>query len=321
MADSLETRTVQAEVEVREDGDSATIVGHAATFNQPYRVGYFTERLASDAFKRTLANNPDVRLLINHDGVPIGRTKSGTLTLDTDDRGLTVSAPLDMANPRVQEVTSALKRGDIDQMSFAFRVPSGGDTWDYSGDSPLRTVREASLSGGDVSIVTYPANENASVALRAAEARSANMTLIDAMLTELHAGRAINQRHLRAALADLGIRTVGDSFNDTESALRDALQQHFGGSDGDEPFDLWVQDAGTSWVVFQSYGDAGPGKGMWRMNYAASNGSITLSGDPEQVTTETSYLPVQTNSAPAVAGIPSDLAARIAEAASLRRKA
>ena len=194
----FETRTVTAQVEYRDDAEGPTIIGHAATFNQPYQVGYFTETIHPDAFKRTLAGNPDVRLLVDHEGTPLARTKSGTLQLGTDAHGLTVRAALDMSNPKAAELVSAMKRGDIDQMSFAFRVPKGGDEWDDS--MSQRTIREASLSGGDVSVVTYPANENATVALRHRESREAHAVLAHAFIDALLEGRAIDTGRLTRVL-------------------------------------------------------------------------------------------------------------------------
>ena len=321
MADSYETRTVTAEVEFREDSDGPVIVGHAATFNQPYRIGFFTEQIHRDAFKRTLASSPDVRLLVDHEGQPLARTKSGTLTLGTDETGLTVRAQLDASDPDVQRLVPKMRRGDMDQMSFAFRVPTGGDTWDYSGTSPVRTVREANLSGGDVSIVTYPANENASVALRHREARDAHYTLAVAMLDELRAGRDIDRCQLSEVLGEFGVdlrqkRTVGDSFNDTQDALRDAIQARFGGDDGDEPYDCWVRDAGDDWVVFQSYGDSGPGIGTWRMSYTVTDGTTVLDGDPVKVAVETTYTVVSEQNSTR----PADLALREAQRLAARRR-
>jgi len=296
MADRpLEQRTVTAQVEYRDDEQGPMIVGHAATFDQPYQVGFFTETIHPEAFKRTLSLSPDVRLLVDHEGQPLARTKSGTLELGTDSRGLTVRATLDPSDPDVQRLIPKMRRGDLDQMSFAFSVPRGGDAWDFTSDMPQRTVREASLAGGDVSIVTYPANENASVALRHRESRDAHATYLHALIEELREGRRIRSDRLQRALDEIGapqIRSVGDSFNDTQQALRDALQKAFGGDDGDECCDLWVQDAGPDWVVWTAYGDAGPGVGTWRDGYSLDGEVVTLAGAPVKVQAETTYVPV-----------------------------
>lgn len=94
-------------------------------------------------------------------------------------------------------------------------------------------------------------------------------------------------------------RAAVGSFNDTQRALYTALQTAFGGDDGDECFDLWIEDFGTDWVVWNAYGDAGPGIGTWRAGYTADgDGTVTLTGEPVQVTIETNYVPVQRSENP-----------------------
>jgi len=340
MADSpIETRRNVLEVaEIRETDTGFHLDGLASTYNQAYPVGYFDERVAKGAFDRTMRSSPDVRLLVDHEGQPLGRTSSGTLTLDAaNDRGYRAQSDLEPSDPDVQRLAPKMKRGDLNQMSFAFRVPSGGDEWDYTGDRPMRTLKEINMQGGDVSIVTYPANPGTMASLRADRGQQeASWVLADAMLRDVRGGRTFdkaNLRHLHEALDGLGLvlsdvpdiealrhqRTVGDSMNDTQSALSDAIQAKFGGDDGDEPFDLWVRDAGDDWVVFQSYGDAGPGAGTWRIGYTVADGAVSLVGDAEQVTAETTYTPVQQNSADA--GRPSNLALRLSQAEAARRSA
>src|ERR1035437_9561901 len=100
-------------LEVREGSDALTLTGYASTFEQPYDMGWYAETVNSGAFKRTLGQSPDVRLLINHAGLPLARTASGTLTLDTDSRGLHVSATLDPSDPDVASLVPKMKRGDL----------------------------------------------------------------------------------------------------------------------------------------------------------------------------------------------------------------
>jgi HK97 family phage prohead protease len=190
----FETRTVSAQIELREENEAPTLIGHAATFNDPYDVGWFRESIHPEAFSRTLKNNADVRLLIDHEGQPLARTKSGTLILGTDSKGLTVEARLDPTDPDVQRLIPKMRRGDMDQMSFAFRVPAGGDTMDHVSDPPHRTIREANLNGGDVSIVTYPANANADAQIRARDERDSALVLIRSMLTEIEDGARFDER-------------------------------------------------------------------------------------------------------------------------------
>lgn len=146
-------------IEIRSDSSSDDLVieGYAATFDTPYDVAGgppygWSEVIASGAFTKTLHERDDVRLLANHEGIPAARTKSGTLELTQDDIGLHVSATLDRSNPTVAELASALERGDLDEMSFAFSVVRQ----EWSPDYETRRILEVKLY--DVSLVTYPAN-------------------------------------------------------------------------------------------------------------------------------------------------------------------
>lgn len=138
--------------------------GHASVFDHPYEVhdrfGTFTETITRNAFSRTLSRGPDVFFYINHAGLPIARTASGTMRLSTDERGLYVEADLEPRDPDVQSVQYKLERGDMTDMSFAFRVPENGDTW--NDDATARQINEVNLHHGDVSIVTVGANPAAS---------------------------------------------------------------------------------------------------------------------------------------------------------------
>jgi HK97 family phage prohead protease len=146
-----------ARVELRAEDGVPVLDGYATVYDYPYDVaggpelGGFTEVIARGAAAKS-AQEADVRLLVNHDGVPLARTKSKTLHLESDDIGLRVRAELDPANPVVQELRSAMDRGDVDEMSFAFRAVRN----EWSSDYTLRTISEVKLF--DVSVVTYPAN-------------------------------------------------------------------------------------------------------------------------------------------------------------------
>lgn len=161
---TVERRMAATVLEFRDDdADGITLAGYASTFDDPYDMGWYTETVDAGAFKRTLGRKPDVRLLVNHADLPLARTASGTLTLDTDKRGLRVSAQLDPSDPDVARLVPKMRRGDLNQMSFAFRVDS--DVWED--DMSKRTLRELDLNNGDVSVVSFPANPNTSAGLRA----------------------------------------------------------------------------------------------------------------------------------------------------------
>lgn len=160
-----ERRTVPIEIEVRKDDEGKDAFrGHAAVFNRKANIGgYFLEEVAPEAFNKTI-KEADVRLLMNHNpDLVMARNRSGTLRLSVDDVGLVSDADLDRRQTYTNDAAIAMERGDVNQMSFGFRVVA--DDWDYdSHDLPLRTIREAELF--DVSLVTYPAYVETDAALR-----------------------------------------------------------------------------------------------------------------------------------------------------------
>ncbi len=90
----IERRTFTVrDIETRQAEDGTMrLSGYAAVFNDSSVPLPFVERIAPGAFRKTLTETPDVRLLINHEGLPLARTKNGTLTLREDERGLWMDA-------------------------------------------------------------------------------------------------------------------------------------------------------------------------------------------------------------------------------------
>jgi|TARA_R110000868_G_scaffold91417_1_gene253505 uncharacterized protein len=160
----IEMRSAPAEV--RLENDTIKVSGYASVFSEETNIGgMFREVIAPGAFKAAIGRD-DVRFLVNHDGLPLARTKSGTLILKEDNRGLYMETELDATDPDVQQIVPKMKRGDLDKMSFAFRATK--QDWDESGDIPLRTIREAELF--DVSIVNDPAYPGTEIGLRCFDA-------------------------------------------------------------------------------------------------------------------------------------------------------
>lgn len=159
--DENETRRIAySDLEIRASDDGTKIVGYAAVFDSPSEPMPFTEYVRSGAFSKTLNDGADVRLLIDHKGIPLARTKSGTLRLEEDDIGLRIETDLDPMNPDAARLISAMKRGDMSQMSFAFRTVK--DSW--NNDRSIRELKEVQLY--DVSVVTFPAYEETVAELR-----------------------------------------------------------------------------------------------------------------------------------------------------------
>jgi HK97 family phage prohead protease len=209
LRDSPERRGIAAsEFEFRSgSGNSLTLTGYASMFGNAYTVmggppfGW-DEVVDQRAFDRTLAEKPDLHLLINHEGMPLARTKSGTLRLSADSRGLLVEADLDQRDPDVQRLATKMERGDMDEMSFAFRVKD--DKW--NDDETRRTLTEVSLHKGDVSVVNWGANPATSASIRSMR------EVLDALA----------EAELDQALTEL--RAAGDDVLARVEAARDVLR-------------------------------------------------------------------------------------------------
>ncbi len=157
-------------METREGQPVVGVRGYAAVYSTlSENLGGFREEIAPGTFARVLGKNPDVRLTLNHDhNVVLARTKSGTLRLAADERGLLMDAP-ELPNTQAgRDVAEMIRRGDVSQMSFAFR--NAVDKWEERAIDgqrvPVRTLTDFDLV--DVAVVTYPAYEATSVALRCA---------------------------------------------------------------------------------------------------------------------------------------------------------
>jgi hypothetical protein len=159
-------RRASGPFEMRQEEDSVRVVGHAAVFNQETDIGgFFREVIRPGAFAKVIGRD-DVPFLIEHQDLPLARTRSGTLELIEDDIGLKLESELDALDPDVKRIVPKMRRGDLDKMSFAF-LPVRQE-WDESGDVPLRILHEVKLF--DVSIVTMPAYDGTDIALRSLDA-------------------------------------------------------------------------------------------------------------------------------------------------------
>ena len=145
--------------------NTVKVSGYAAVFDQEAVIGgLYRETFKRGAFSEAIKED-DIVFVINHVGLPLARTRSGTLKLSEDDYGLKMEAELELSDPDVQSIVPKMRRGDLDKMSFAF-LPTV-DEWDERGEMPLRTVSKSRLA--DVSIVTTPAYDGTDIGLRSLE--------------------------------------------------------------------------------------------------------------------------------------------------------
>jgi len=169
----IERRTA---AECRAADGGRRLVGRAAVFNATADIGPFRERIAPGAFSRALAEGRDVVALVDHEpGALLARTRTGTLRLSEDDRGLAFE--LDVPDTTLgRDVVALADRGDLGGASFGFLVPEGGER--FSGG--VRELTEIDLR--EISVVhAWPAYAATSVAARAA-ARTGRMSLAAARI-------------------------------------------------------------------------------------------------------------------------------------------
>ena len=163
---NIELRTNEAE-----DG---IIEGVPIVFNKETLIrdisGDFYETIEQGALDNT--DLKDVLLFINHDTqkIALARSKNGkgTMSFEIKEDGLHFKAQLDIANnAEARSLYSAIKRGDMDGMSFMFRVKK--DEWrDIDTKQPKRLIKDISIIH-EISVVNYPAYKDTTVQARSEE--------------------------------------------------------------------------------------------------------------------------------------------------------
>lgn len=169
------TRNFEFEIRAENDEQHGNYLsGRAIVYDSPTDIGgYFREIIDKGALAGT--DLRDVRLLINHNAsmVPLARSRNNnansTMQLSVDESGLSIRADLDTENNQdAKSLYSAVSRGDITGMSFAFTVE--GERWDdLETDYPTRHISNIGKVF-EVSAVTFPAYESTSLQARDAEA-------------------------------------------------------------------------------------------------------------------------------------------------------
>ena len=163
-----EIRYMQVDLRAEEDEErGAVITGYPIVFEQETDMGFCREIIDAGSMGDGSVLR-DVALLANHDFgmIPLARSRrnndNSTMKLTPDQKGVAMRAVLDvMNNPRAKEAYSAVNRGDITGMSFAFIVNE--ERWsDLDTDKPLRRIMSFSWLP-EVSLVTNPAYKGTSV--------------------------------------------------------------------------------------------------------------------------------------------------------------
>jgi HK97 family phage prohead protease len=145
---TTERRALAAEMRAK----GRRLEGYAAVFGSETRIADFVESIAPGAFAASLAERADILGLVDHDPSRVlARTRSGTLRLAEDSRGLHFD--LDLPNTTAaNDVLALAERGDLGGASFAFSVRKDGERW--NGDK--RELRSLHLH--EISVVSaWPA--------------------------------------------------------------------------------------------------------------------------------------------------------------------
>jgi HK97 family phage prohead protease len=163
--------------DLQAESEGNIIQGHAAVFGQTANIyGLWNETIERGAFDKT--DFTDVLFSVNHDlnKIPLARSRNNnansTLQLQVDDQGLNTRAVLDTENNMdAQALYSAIKRGDINGMSFIFCVRKGtGDVWTgLDTDMPSRTITDIAKVI-EVSAVSFPFYEGTDIDARSQSA-------------------------------------------------------------------------------------------------------------------------------------------------------
>lgn len=190
----LETRNfTNFDPEVRatadEEAKTITIEGLGARTATPYKVFDFDEQITPTAFDKTLRENPDIRGMFNHDpNYLLGRTKSKTMRVWVDDRGMRYSIQADARQTQAQDVAFKIERGDVDGSSMQFVVPRNKDIWDFEAKPrPTRTITELQLV--ETGPVSMPASRTTTAKVqRAMEATGLDLEALECLSIKVRGG-------------------------------------------------------------------------------------------------------------------------------------
>lgn len=189
--------------------DKKVIEGHPAVFGSLTSIGgYFNEIIERGAFDG--CDFDDVPLFVNHDTtkIPLARSRrnngNSTMQLKVDETGLSIRAELDIENnSESSQLYSSVQRGDIDGMSFCFRVKE--QKWENL-DTPTPTRRILKIAKVyEVSAVNEPAYTQTDISARDKMALdNAQIALDNARSKELENSDALEIEKLKLKISMKG---------------------------------------------------------------------------------------------------------------------
>ena len=179
------------------------IEGYPIVFNCRTAIGdCFYEEIDPHALDG--ADLSDVKLMVNHnDGmIPLARHRRGkrsTMEIGIDEKGMHIHAQLDVeGNETARALLSAVRRGDVADMSFAFGFAVSGEEWREL-DQPMPTRRITGISKVfEVSAVNDGAYPQTEIYARAAPLENEKTALENARAEALE-----NEKRAERAQASL----------------------------------------------------------------------------------------------------------------------
>lgn len=144
-----------------EDGKDRVlrVRGYAIVFNsESERMGSVVETIDPRALDHLGdLNSLGIRMQGEHEGLALANSSKGTLRLSKDERGIMIEADLDARRSDARNLYYGVERGDVDKMSFGFRIAPGGETLTEREDGTLRAHVTRIEKLYEVSGVNFPA--------------------------------------------------------------------------------------------------------------------------------------------------------------------
>ena len=218
-----EVRSLTLELRAEQDEQGAVITGYPIVFGQETVIGGFAREIIEPEAVSDPALLRDVALMVGHDFgmIPLAHSRRNngrsTMQLTPDAHGVAMRAVLDVENnPKAKEAYSAVKRGDISGMSFAFTVNK--ESWeDLDQDMPLRRITGIDKIF-EVSLVAFPAYEGTSVQA------ASESTALESVRASLDSAKE-QAEHDRAEQAEQERRTAVLDW------LKEYVEQHCSGKE------------------------------------------------------------------------------------------
>lgn len=189
ITDKLTKRNYEIELRA-EENQTGIIEGVPIVFDKQTIIhdfaGDFKEVISRDALND--CDLKDVLLCINHDTnkIALARTKNGkgTMQLEIKEDGLHMRAKLDIENnTEARALYSAIQRGDVNGMSFMFRVKK--DKWtNLETEMPERRIEAISVVH-EVSVVNFPAYNQTTISARDSKESESILTEARKVLKEI----------------------------------------------------------------------------------------------------------------------------------------